>query len=67
MGERKCFHIAAKMLDIDPHDMSNTHPDLYQWIQRVDRLCEKADGGELVSRQVIAMMVDTWQQQEDSK
>lgn len=62
MGEAKCIHIAAEMLGdrADPHNMSSTHTELYDWLMRVNTLCRKT-GGELVSRQAIAVIVDGWQ------
>jgi hypothetical protein len=66
MGEDRCIHTAADMLNIDPHSMNETHPDLYDWLVRVNKLCRKA-GGELVSRQAIAVIVDDWQVRQSTK
>lgn len=61
--EVKCIQIAAEMLDIKSYDvefMSSTHTELFDWLMRVNTLCRMA-GGELVSRQAIAIIVDGWQ------
>ena len=56
----QCIYIAAKMLGIEALNMTETHPDLYDRLNQVNGLCRQT-GGELRSRQVIAVIVNDWQ------
>ena len=59
MPEPRCIQIAAAMLDANPETMQCTHTELYDRLIRVTSLTQPL-GGELVSRQVIALIVDGW-------
>jgi len=62
MAEPICIQVAAKMLmeRVDPENLAVTHTDLYDSLIRVNDNCQTV-GGELVSRQVIALIVAAWE------
>jgi len=45
---------------VDPENLAVTHTDLYDSLIRVNDNCQTV-GGELVSRQVIALIVAAWE------
>lgn len=51
--------VARKMLCGPDWHMYALHPELYNFLNRIDDLCVNA-GGELRSRQVIASLVTLW-------
>ena len=57
----KYLEIAARMLNptYGEGEIWRLHKGLVEELKRIDRLCGSA-GGSLKSRQVIAMIIDTW-------
>lgn len=54
------FAIAIVELGFHIHEQGRLHPDLQEFLTDIDALCGLA-GGDLYSRQVVALAVVTWQ------
>ena len=53
----KCHEFAAQM--VGGGDPGMLHHKLYDYLTSINALCHEA-GGELVSRQVIALAISSW-------